>query len=655
MDWGVRVRRVVAIAVIGLVVPAAASAAPATTIESVASNGGPANDWSDYGTISANGRWVAFDSLATNLVAGDTNAFGDIFLRDRLTGETQRIDVGPGGVQTDSPSDFPEISADGRYVVFLSGASTLVPGAGSGQRIYRYDRLTNSLMALPLPSGETPSLEPSISADGSRVAFAAYDGARINIFWWDASTGAVTLVTAPPGGGSANGDSELPSISADGHWVAFVTAATNLAGADNNSADDIVEADLDTGAMTRVSVGAGGGEANGPSDAPSADADGCVVAFTSSATNLVAGDQGATPKVFVRDRCNGDTELVSVTNGGTQLTDPDSSLGISDDGCRVVFVTRAGTTPPPQGAAGVERDRCAGATSRLDVDTAGDISAGYVDRVAISHGSGRYVTITSAASDLVANDTNGDGDVFVRDLDTNTPPVAALSLSASGLTVTADASGSSDPDGFRLTTSIDFGDGSAPQTVVHAVHTYAAAGTYAVVATVTDADGASTTKVVSVTVSKSSTGGGPGGGPGVGALTLDRVKLSRSRFVVVAPGSTVGGGHGSSLTVRLSAAATATLAFARIESGRRVHGRCAAGVRRGRRCTAYVTAGTITRSLPAGTSTIALTGAVGRHRLKPGRYRLTVSARTAAGTRSSTRTLTFTILAPKRKSGGKAG
>jgi hypothetical protein len=115
--------------------PASATAAPTTTLESAASNGALGDGDSEAASVSADGRWVAFSSLDDNLVSGDTNSDEDVFLRDQLTGQTQRISVGPGGVQANGSSDGSSISANGRYVLFASQASNLVSGA-SGERLY---------------------------------------------------------------------------------------------------------------------------------------------------------------------------------------------------------------------------------------------------------------------------------------------------------------------------------------------------------------------------------------------------------------------------------------------------------------------------------------------------------------------------------------
>ena len=507
--------------------PSAAGAAPSTTLESVSSSDAQANDISAFPVVTPNGRWVAFASYATNLAPAATQPQGNVYLRDRLTGVTELISAAPGGDEGNGNSGEPQISNDGRYIAFASQASNLVSNV-SGWRIYRYDRVQQTFIALPLPAGEAAVEYPSMSADGSEIAFVGYASVggfgnaptgTSHVYVWDAATGAVSRLDELANGTPSNGtENDEAGISADGGSIAFRTNSANLTPADTSGHTDVVVKDLDSGSVTLVSVGAGT-QVNGNSGWPAVDGDGCVIAFTSTATNLVPGDTVSGTKAFVRDRCGGSTEFASITNGGTPIpvtapTPGFTDLDISDNGCLIVYMSQSTTPPPSTGEGAATRDRCNGFTSRLDLSSTGDPSAGGVESVSISHGSGRYVPFASSASDLVGNDGNGQPDVFLRDTDTsNTPPDAELSVSAAGMTVTADGSASNDPDGFILQSSISFGDGSAPQTGVHAVHTYTQPGTYGVTVTVTDADGASSSKTAVVAVAASA-GLGSGSGSG---------------------------------------------------------------------------------------------------------------------------------------------
>jgi Tol biopolymer transport system component/PKD repeat protein len=632
----------------GLEAPAA-DAAPSTTLDSVSSSDVQANDVSAFPVVTPNGRWVAFSSFATNLAPGATQGHGNVFLRDRLTGVTQLISAGPDGQEGSNSSGFPQISNDGRYIAFVSHSSNLVSNV-SGWRIYRYDRVGQTLIALPLPTGEAGVDYPSMTADGSKIAFVGFASVgglgnvpfgNTHVYAWNAATGAVSQLDELADGTQSNGsENDEAAISGDGTSVAFSTNSPNLTPADTSGHTDVVVKDLASGSITLVSVGAGT-QVNGNSAWPAIDADGCVIAFTSTATNLVQGDTISGTKAFVRDRCAGSTEFASITNASTPVTvdapTPGfSDLGISDNGCLIVYMSENTTPPPSTGDGAAMRDRCNGVTSRLDLSSAGDPSTGAVESISISHGSGRYVPFASTATDLVGNDTNGESDAFLRDTDaSNTPPDAELSASASGMTVTADASASNDPDGFVLQSSISFGDGSTPQTGVHAVHTYTQPGTYGVAVTVTDADGASSSKTVVLTVSNSGGGGGGGGKQ----VHLSGLGLSHSSFAVVIKGAKFDRRHGSTLSLSLNVAATVKLSFARV--GRRSNGSCRLHARKGAHCSVYSGVGLITRSLSSGEHTIAVSGIVAGKALAPGTYRLTVTAR--AGGRTATGQLAFTI------------
>lgn len=647
-----RIATIFALALAALLTSGASALAqqPTTTRATLSSVGAEANGASDTPGISADGRWVVFASDATNLVQDDTNGVADIFLRDRVTGRTTRVNVGPGGAQAGTRAQYPAISADGRTIAFVTTAA-LVAGAPAGFQIYAADR-AGGLRRIALPAGVSVPRYLALSDDGARLAFMGFPGGgRTDVYVAETAGGAARRMSELPGGIPANGASNFdPAISGDGRWVAFTTDSTNLAPPDGNGYRDVVAREVDTGSFTRVSVGNGGAEANLHSSTPALSFDGCEIAFLSSATNLVTGDVAGT-KAYVRRRCAGDTELLSRSNGGApgQATAP---LAISADGCAVTFRATDILSPPPGAAVGAAlRDPCAGLTSRVDLSTTGEPGNGSVVEMRIS-ATGRYVAFTSAATTLVAGDGNATTDVFVRDRATNRPPEAALTLSRDGRRVTADATASRDIDGPPVSGRISFGDGSPEATGLQAVHEYPRGGTYTVLATVVDADGATSTKALPVTVPDPVDPGPPGGGraPDLGRapdratrLVLDGVSLSRSRFAVVRKGGRPGGRRGATLKLRLSAPAAVQLRFERARKGRRVRGRCDLRARRGRRCTRYSTVGTLRRQLGAGTQSIALTGRIGSRALARGLHRLQVSARAADGRASTTRTLTLTI------------
>ncbi|MEV6495083.1 hypothetical protein AB0M20_41650, partial [Actinoplanes sp. NPDC051633] len=185
--------------------------------------------------ISRTGRYVAFSSAATNLVAGDTNAADDVFVRDRRAGTTARASVGPGGVQADEGSSGTALTPDGRYLAFDSLATNLVPGGSERIRsVFVRDLWTgaNSRIAV--------GADAELNNDGRYIVFASVGEAdQYEVYLRDRSTGETTVVSVATGGVPANGSSEQPAITGNGRLVAFVSRATNLVPGDTNNVRDI--------------------------------------------------------------------------------------------------------------------------------------------------------------------------------------------------------------------------------------------------------------------------------------------------------------------------------------------------------------------------------------------------------------------------------
>jgi Tol biopolymer transport system component len=326
-----------------------------TSRVSVGQGGRQANGASMIPSISADGRYVAFMSDAGNLVAGDTNHTADIFVRDRIAGTTRRVSIGPGGQQANGASSFPALSGDGLHVAFLSAASNLVPGDTNGTfDIFVRDLLAATTQRVSLGpagvQGDGASLYPAVSGNGRFVAFTSEatnlvvgdQNGSIDVFVRDRLTGVTRRASVGPGGVEANsGSVNLPSISADGRFVAFDSSASNLVPVDTNGVQDIFVRDLQAATTSRVSLGAGGAEANGISVSPTLSRDGRVVAFQSDATNLVAVDTNGVSDVFVRDRLAGTTRRVSVGPGGRQGNGPSFGAAVSEDGLHVGFTSSA--------------------------------------------------------------------------------------------------------------------------------------------------------------------------------------------------------------------------------------------------------------------------------------------------------------------------
>jgi Tol biopolymer transport system component len=406
-----------------------------TTRVSVASDGTQANGGSFTPSISADGRYVAFASIAVNLVSGDTNGVQDIFVHDRQTGQTTRVSVASGGAQANGPSFDPSISADGRYVAFASLATNLVSGdTNNEQDIFVHDRQTGQTTRVSVATGggqaNGNSSNPSISADGRYIAFDSNASNLVSgdtnntgdIFVHDRQTGATTRVSIGPGGTQANRGSLAPSISADGRYVAFHSSATNLVSGVTNGTTHIFVHDRQTGATTRVSVASDGTEGNSLSIRPSISADGRYVAFQSIATNL--GCTNGTQHIFVHDRQTGQTTCVSVASDGTEGNSGSNNPSISANGRYVAFQSQANNLVSGDTGFITDifiHDRQTGVTTRVSIAFDGTEANNVSSAPSIS-ADGRYIAFESNASNLVNGDTNGNQDIFVHDREDNTAP-----------------------------------------------------------------------------------------------------------------------------------------------------------------------------------------------------------------------------------------
>jgi Tol biopolymer transport system component len=264
---------------------------------------------------------VAFESAASNLTSGDTNNARDVFVHDRQTGQTTRISVTSDGTQGNNESIVPAISGDGRSVAFFSWASNLVSGdTNNAMDVFAHDRQTGQTTRVSIASdgaqANDDSYLPSLSADGRYVAFYSEASNLVSgdtnntwdTFIHDQQTGETTRVSLASDGTQGNKSSFDPSVSADGRYVAFTSIASNLVDGDSNGEWDIFVHDRQTAQTTRVSLASDGSEMQIPSPLPSIEArpkisaDGCCVAFASNATNLVAEDTNEVWDVFVRDQ-----------------------------------------------------------------------------------------------------------------------------------------------------------------------------------------------------------------------------------------------------------------------------------------------------------------------------------------------------------------
>lgn len=371
---------------VGVLVEVSPCRAQVTERASVASGGAVGNGASELGSISADGRYVAFASFASNLVLTDANGHEDIFVHDRWSGRTEIVTVSTSGQQANDATYAHSISGDGRFVVFASRATNLVAGDTNG---------------------------------------------HLDVFVRDREAGTTERVSLSSGGEQGNDESGagFGSISADGRYVTFVSFASNLVPRDTNGTEDVFVRDRWLGTTERVSVSSDGAEGDASSGYAVISADGLFVAFESKASNLIPNDTNGNWDVFVHDRSSRRTERLSVSSSGAQADGECGSPSISGDGTRVAFESFATNlvTGDTNGLPDIfVRDRRAATTERASVGDDGHEGNGMSDRPSIS-ADGRYVAFESTAWNLVPGDRNGWSDVFVRDRLLGTTELVSLS------------------------------------------------------------------------------------------------------------------------------------------------------------------------------------------------------------------------------------
>ena len=416
--------------------------------------------------ISPDGRYLVFESRATDLVPNDVNNRADIFRKDLRTGEITLVSVDSNGIQGDGHSTRPQVSADGRYIAFQSEATNLVTPDSAGQfDIFLRDVVNQQTIRISVAGDNTlpndNSFNPSISSTGRFVAFesdatnlAASDtNGFTDIFVRDRDVNGDGVFDQPgdqatvrvsveaPGnpdaladGTNTNGESHNASISATGDLVAFESEAGDIVTGDAGAFTDIfvVAWRLPVTITERVSIEdpsdpdgvVDGSNATGDSTRPRLSGDGRFVVFLSQADDLVIGDSnGGDPlnpvnDVFVRDRAFGTTTRVSVSSQGGESTRSCAEAAISPDGRFVAFTSDAPDLVVGDTNSTFDiflRDLVRSTTVRVSVATYGVQSADFFPNGAasISDG-GKLVAFTSAAPNLAPNDTNGVLDILIR-------------------------------------------------------------------------------------------------------------------------------------------------------------------------------------------------------------------------------------------------
>lgn len=491
-------------------------------------NGLETNGVNNFGSVSEDGRYVAFISYATNLVSDDTNSFNDVFVYDRELRTTERVSVSSNESEADGNSNDVTISKNGRFVIFRSSASNLIPNDTNGGPynfdVFVRDRLLGTTERVNLSTTEqeeekySPADTPystyrdylGISEDGRYAAFTSYNrnlvpGANsygYRVYIRDRLLETTEVVSLTTGGSMAGGENLLQDMTPDGRYLVFLSNM-NLDPNDKNPYDVYLR-DRALGVTELISVPISAGDFSDSSLQATISDDGRYVAFSSYANNLVGYDPFQfVMDVFIRDRVSQKTEHVG-SYGNSHSLDPK----ISGDGKRVAFSSLAnyfigGDINGVYDVYLYEKD-----TNNLaiaSVSSNGDLSNAGSGAWDIST-DGMHIVFTTKASNLVMpSDTNNLTDVYIRNLrPPNQAPFANAGIDLSsqeGSLVTFDGSGSSDPDGTQDIVSYywDFGDGTFGSGATVS-HTYKDNGVYTATLTVADTAGATSTDTATITI-----------------------------------------------------------------------------------------------------------------------------------------------------------
>jgi hypothetical protein len=411
---------------------------------------------SEDAVISSDCRYVAFSSQATNLVAGAGNGRSQIFVRDRILGTVEHVSVSDAGKQGDFDSLEPSISGDGRYVAFQSEATNLVPNDRNGQSsrsrgrdIFVYDRTAKTIERVSLTEGggeaNQKSENPSISEDSRFVAFnssannlvAGYRNGEVNVYVHDRVEDTIAGISVPFADYQSNRSSLNPAISGDGNYVAFQFNVSLNDGNNSYSHTDIYLYHRATRAVERITGARVGRDADGEkSEFPSISGDGRYVTFQSNLEYLDFNDLNRAVDVFVYDRVTELTSRVS-TNGGidTETSRASTNAVISGDGRFVAFDSQAETLVDSDANGKVDvfvKNLITGELSLVSASPAGVQGDGNSTSPSIS-GDGQCITFQTIAKNLAGSDANNKSDIFASVVEEVTPSAFAVAEFTSNL------------------------------------------------------------------------------------------------------------------------------------------------------------------------------------------------------------------------------
>lgn len=422
----------------GLLVPLAA---PGTERISLNGLGFGADGESFLSDITPDGKYVVFESDAEDLVASDNNGYNDVFVYDTVNATITLVSLANNGQQGNERSSSGTISNDGRYVCFQSLATNLISTTdGNGvSDVFVRDTMLNTTIRISSTPADGDSNGPSaagrISGDGSRVAYLSSatnlvtgdpDGNGVSDVFVRDRSNPMSTVRASIGllGMDGNGAASYPDISDDGSRVSFLSEADNLVNGDTNAARDVFLRDFSGPTTTRVSLARAGGQISGPSESPVISGDGNFIAFGCLAPNVVPGETNIFWDTFVRNLSGATTELISVSSSGSQGNRGGEFPSISQDGRYVAFQSESTNLDVLDTSTRIDlfvRDRQNGTTRRISVaddgSEANDINYAFPGAQVALDGS---LAFQSAATNLVPVDLNGEHDVF---LGTATPPL----------------------------------------------------------------------------------------------------------------------------------------------------------------------------------------------------------------------------------------
>jgi len=434
---------------------------------SVDSNGQQSNANSINGSITADGRFVVFDSIASNLVEIDANESWDIFLRDRLNETTIRLSEAWQGGDSDGASIDPVISDDGTVVVFSSSATNLVDNdSNQVADIFLVNLLNGSVLRISVnqiqEEANNDSDAPDVSADGRFIVYesnatnlsATVDNNNAtDIFLFDSLSGSTEVVSINSVGEQGNGISRNPSVSDDGRFVVFESQSSNLVNDDTNNASDIFMRDRELGITYRVSVGDNGEQANDSSATAMINAEGTVVVFQSTASNLVENDLNNVRDIFIRDLANMSTSRVNVSSNGDEANASTYTAPTMDaSGRYIAFYSSANNLVDNDNNNAWDiflHDRERQETTLVSVNAIGQQGNASSFIPALSAG-GHYVVFGSGAQNLVPEDTNESWDIFAHVIiQPNRAPIADAGEDRQiflGESITLNGGNSSDSD-----------------------------------------------------------------------------------------------------------------------------------------------------------------------------------------------------------------